>query len=129
MQYNITSGEICTDVLYYVAGEKSVIYNLKTYFSGEYFRGINNVTTFNYSGIGSQELYEVAEFKGFALEYIEGNYDQPIYPEVTNLLGGAIEFELTESEKKVNEVTVINAFALELIDSPFYSFEIIETRL
>lgn len=129
MAYNVISGEIITGVLYYVAGGKSVVYNTLPYATGQYFRGVNSVTTFTYSGTGAEELNEVAEFKGAAFELVEISGDQPVYPDVTELKGFAIEYELNDAEKVVNEVTKISGFALELIDYPFYSFEITETRL
>jgi len=129
MAYNVVSGDIITGVLYYVAGGKSVVYNTLTYTTGQYFRGVNNITTFTFSGTGSGEINEVTELRGAAFELVGVSGDQPVFPDVTELKGFAIEYELNDAEKVVNEVTKITGFALELIDYPFYSFEITETRL
>lgn len=129
MAYIVVSGEIQGGLLYYVAGGQSVIYNSTTYNTGQYFRGAAGVKTFTYSGTGTMELNEVAELRGSATEYVEVSNDQPVYLETTVLKSFGIEYELNEAEKIVNEVTVIRGFALELIDYPFFSFEITENRL
>ncbi|MDB5011506.1 MAG: hypothetical protein JWQ06_2295 [Mucilaginibacter sp.] len=93
------------------------------------FRGVPGITTFTYSGTGTQIVNEVTEFRGGGIELIENAVDIPAFADITLLKGIAVEFALNDAEKKVNEVTKITGFALELIDYPFYSFEIIEKRL
>ncbi|GGH03770.1 hypothetical protein [Mucilaginibacter phyllosphaerae] len=128
MAYNVLTGEITYGLLYYVTGDQSVVYNEAIYDQGEYFRG-NNIKTFTYSGAGLQELNEVTELKCAGIEFFEVSNDLPTFNETTRLVGFAIEFEPNDKEKIVNELTIIKGFALELIDYPFYSFEIIEKRL
>jgi hypothetical protein len=129
MAYQISSGEIAPGVLYLVIGEQSVTYNSATYIQGQVFRGIIGAKTFTYSGLGSQGVNEVLELSTFAVEYIENSIDQPLYTGTTLLKGMSIELTLNDSEKTVPETTKIQGFALELIDYPFFSFEITEIRI
>lgn len=130
MAYTILNGEICAGTLYEILGDQSVIYNSNTYTTGQRFRGILGSPNFTYSGTGTQILTEITELIGGAIEYSENVVDLPInFPETTIFFGGAIEYELTEAEKIVQETTKITGFAIEFIDYPFYSFQITETRL
>ena len=58
---NITSGNIKAGVLYLVYGTQSVIYNGSIYSNGQVFRGISSITTFTFSGSGTQLVYEIQE--------------------------------------------------------------------
>jgi hypothetical protein len=129
MSYNVLSGEIVTDTLYRVTGEQSVTYNSVTYEPGATFKGVTGANTFEYIGVGIKELNEVLELRAFAIEYVNISSDNPVYDETTVLKSFNVEYELNDAEKIVNEVTRLQGFALELIDYPFYSFEITETRL
>ncbi len=127
--YNVSTNEIVEGVLYRVTGDASVIYNETTYIAGLAFRGIAGANTFSYQGDGTQELVEVLELKGAGVELQENGADLPAFTDKTVLNGFSIEFSLNNEEKIVNEITQINGFSIEFIDFPFYSFEIIETRL
>lgn len=129
MAINISSGEIQANVLYKVVGAQSVIYNTITYTTGQVFRGVAGVTIFSYLGSGTQAVNEVPELQAGAISFAVNGLDQPVFSEVTKISGMALEFELTSAEKVFNEVTTIKGFAVELIDYPFYSFMITETRL
>lgn len=67
------------------------------------------------------------ELAGFAIELSVNGVEWPVYPDTTVLKGFAVEFVLNEEEKEVTETTIIKGFSLELIDYPFYSFEITES--
>ena len=129
MAYQILSGNIQSDVIYQVVGMQSVTYNSIAYATGQRFRGIIGIKTFTYSGTGTQDVNEVLELVGGGIEFSENSIDQPSFPEVTLLNGMSIEFTLNNAEKIVKDITVIQGFALELIDYPSYSFEIIENKL
>lgn len=129
MSYIVNSGDIKYGILYQVDGMQSVVYNGITYDTGERFRGILNIKIFTYSGIGSQALSEVSEFTAGSILYAENSIDQPVYKEFTKLAGCTIEYSLNDAEKTVRETTKIRGFAVELVDYPFYSFDIIEQRL
>ncbi|HWZ35390.1 MAG TPA: hypothetical protein VNW51_04485 [Mucilaginibacter sp.] len=129
MAYSIITGEINYNVLYVVGGTQSVVYNSITYTTGQQFRGVPNVRTFTYSGTGTQAVYEILELWEGSLEYVGSGVDQPSYPDVITISGFAVEYSLNDAEKIVQETTKIQGFAIELIDYPFYSFEIFETRL
>lgn len=129
MTYSVITGEINYNVLYIVAGAKSVIYNSVTYLTGQQFRGVQGVRSFTYSGAGTQALYEVFELTASVIEYAESGSDLPVYADETLIRGFTIEYELTDAEKSVRETTKITGFSIELIDYPFYSFEIVETSI
>lgn len=129
MNYTVVTGEIFTGRLYLVTGTQSVTYNSVTYSTGQTFRAITGFKDFTYSGSGTQIVNEVEEIKGGAIECFETAIDVGVFNDVTNLLGMAIEFALNDAEKIVNEFTKIEGFSIELVDFPFYSFEITETRL
>lgn len=131
MGFNIVSGSIEPKVLYLVVGVQSVTYNGTTYTTGQTFLGISGVTTYTLSGgISTAEVDEVTKYLGFSLEIRPNSIDLPtIFPEITVLSGFAIEFNLNKSEQITQEVTQISGFTIELVDYPFYGFEIIETRL
>jgi hypothetical protein len=129
MAYSVINGQIKPGILYVVAGSQSVTYNSITYATGQQFRGISGLMNFAYSGTGTQLVNEVQEFTGGGIEFGETAVGNPSFPETTLLLGMAVEFELTDAEKIVTETTKITGFAIELIDYPIYSFEIIEARL
>ncbi|MDB4918774.1 hypothetical protein [Mucilaginibacter sp.] len=129
MAYQVVSGEVQSGVLYMIVGDQSVTYNAITYTTGQRFRGVAGVRFFTYSGTGAQEVNEILELVGGGIELVENLIDQPAYADITQLNGMGIEFSLNDAEKIVNEVTKITGFALELIDYPFYSWPITETRL
>ncbi|MFD2870849.1 hypothetical protein ACFS5N_00125 [Mucilaginibacter ximonensis] len=129
MAYNVITGEINYNTLYFVGGEKSVIYNSVTYTTGQLFRGISNIKSFTYSGVGTQALYEVTEISGGGVEYVDTSANLFTFPDLASIQGLAIEYLLADAEKTVQETTKIRGFAIELIDYPFYSFSIIETHL
>ena len=129
MSFNITSGNIENRVLYLVAGGQSVIYQGATFSTGQNFRGATGATTFSLTGAGSALVYEVSELKGGAVEFETSHVDLPSFPDVTMLKGFSVEFELNNNEKLVDETTRIQGFGIELVNFPFYSFEVIEHRL
>lgn len=128
MLYNVISGDICEGILYNVAGGQSVVYNRITYNTGQYFRG-GGIKTFLYTGSGSQILNEILELNCAAIEFVEVSDDQPVFDDIVIYNAISLQYELTDAEKKVIEITKMQGFALELVDYPFYSFEITETRL
>jgi hypothetical protein len=127
--FNITSGNIQSDRLYLVYGSQNVTYNDITYSSGQQFRGVADLTTYSFSGSGTQLVYEVLEEQGVAIVYEENLLDNPIFPDTTLLIGFAIEFQQNANDIGFNDVTLLNSFAIELIDFPFYSFAVTEIRL
>jgi len=128
MAYNINSGNIEPGVLYLVAGDTGTItYDSTGYSPGSAFRGVAGISTF--SGSGDALVTEVTELQGGGTIFGLDAADLPVFAESVELRGMAVEFELNPAERKVNEVTRILGFSLELIDYPFYSFEITETRL
>jgi GDSL-like Lipase/Acylhydrolase family len=128
MKYNVLDGEIQAGVLYKVAGEQSVEYDSVTYITDQTFRGVDGVVNFTYLGFGTQILNEILEFRGGSIEFLLNPEEQVTDDGPTVLKGMAIEFDLNEAEKIVQEVTEIKGMALELIDYPFYSFMITEQR-
>lgn len=127
--FNVPSGQIQPGRLYLVAGEQSVIYEVYyTIAPGQTFRGVDGVKNFYFDGSGSALVYEVLEFKGGSLQFEENEADRTFELELTELKGMALELELTEEEKIVQETTIIKGMSLELIDFPFYSFVINELR-
>ena len=126
---NIISGKIQPGVLYFVYGAQSVTYNGTTYTTGQYFRGVIGVSTFTFSGSGTQLIYEVLELSGCAIEYVEDATDKPVFADATSLIEFAIEYMQGANDINFNDVTVLNGYAIELLDYPFYSFAIIEIRL
>jgi hypothetical protein len=128
MAYNIDSGKIQARVLYQVYGSSGTLtYAGTVYTPGETFRGIAGTGTF--SQTGDTVLQEVTELSGTGAAYVQDSADLPAFTEKAELRGAAIAFELSQEEQVVNETTRIQGFALELIDYPFFSFEITETRL
>lgn len=127
--YNITSGNILADVLYLVYGSQSVIYNGVTYTTDQTFRGAQSISTFTFFGTGTQIVYELLELQASALIFDENNIDYPLFPEITRLKGFEIEYQQNANDIIFNDITALNGFAMELLDYPFYSFQISETRL
>jgi len=127
--YNITNGNILRDISYVVYGTQSVTYNGVTYTSGQIFRGVSNITTFTFSGSGTQLIYEILELRGGTLEFTENELDNPTFLSTTILSGFTIECFQNGGDISFNDVTVLDGFSLELLDYPFYSFSITEKRL
>jgi hypothetical protein len=128
MAYNIDSGNIQAGVLYQVYGSSGTLtYNSIVYTPGETFRGVTGTGTFSHSG--DTVLQEVTELSGTGAAFVQDSADLPVFAEKAELCGAAITFDLSPEEQIVNETTRIQGFALELIDYPFFSFEITETRL
>lgn len=127
--FNIDSGKIQQGILYLVYGTQSVTYNGTTYTTGQYFRGILGVTTYMFLGSGTQLVYETLEARGCAIEYIEDFSDLPVFSDATTFNGFAIEYMQGANDIDFNDVTALKGFAMELLDYPFYSFAITETRL
>ena len=127
--FNITSGNIQENVLYLVYGTQSVLYNGTTYAVGQTFRGISSITTFTFSGLGTQLVYEVTELKGANITFDENTLDNPVSSDITKLSGFAIEYQQNTNDITFNDITTLKGFAMELLDFPFYSFLINETRL
>lgn len=127
--FNITSGNIKWGVLYLVYSTQSVTYNGATYSAGQTFRGVGSVTTFTFSGTGTQFVYEVQEFAASSLIFDENSLDSPAFPDVTKFSGFAIEYKQNANDIIFDDSTILKAFAIELLDYPFYSFAISEIRL
>lgn len=126
---NISSGQILNGILYLVYGTQSVTYNGTIYTTGQIFKGIISVTTFTFSGSGTQIVYEVSEFAGAGIVYDENMLDSSFFSDKTKLDGFAIEYQQNANDILFNETTILKGFSIELIDFPFYSFAITETRL
>lgn len=128
--YNISSGEIQEGVLYRVLGDQSVAYNGTTYHSGEAFRGFNGVIDFSFEGTGIQLIIEVLEIRSIAVEF-ETVMELPKFEgEGIEIKGMSLEFELNEAEKITPQApTTLMGASIELIDYPYYAFQITETRL
>jgi len=127
--YNITNGYLEADILYIVYGAQSLTYNGTTYNTGQTFKGVAGIPDFTFLGTGTQLVYEVLELDGAAIEYTENALDAPISSDTTMLYGFAIEYMQNANDIVFNDVTVLNGFAMELLDYPFYSFTITERRL
>jgi len=127
--FNITSGNILRNVLYLVYGTQNVIYNGATYITGQTFRGIPSITTFTFSGSGTQLLYEVTELRGANIIFDENALDSSLFSDITKHSGFAIEYQQNTNDIAFNDITTLKGFAIELLDFPFYSFFINETNL
>ncbi len=110
--------------MYLIYGTQSVTYNAITYTTGQQFRGISGVATFTFSGSGTQLVYESMEIKGAAITYNENALDTSVFTENIILSGATIEFLQNANDIHFNDATIMNGFAIELIDYPFYSFQI-----
>jgi hypothetical protein len=122
--YNIASGYIEDGVLYTVFGGQSVTYNGTTYNTGQSFRGVAGVYSFTFSGTGTQLVYELLEFKGAAIHFHENSLDLPVFPDPTVFKGFGIEYMQNANDILYNEITNLNGFAMEILDYPFYGFQI-----
>jgi hypothetical protein len=127
--YNISSGNIESNKLYIVYGTQSVSYNGQVYTTGQNFKGITSISTFTFFGSGTQIVYEVLELKGGEISFALNALDVPIFLEMLILKGCAIEYVQTANDIEFGDLTALNGFAMELLDYPFYSFTITETRL
>jgi len=128
MAFTIDSGNIQPGFLYRVFGSSATVsYNGATYNENDTFRGVAGAANFTVSG--GATVQEVLELAGGDAVFGVNGADEPVFPENLMLQGMAVEFELTPAEMVVNETTRLQGFALELIDYPFYSFEVTETRL
>lgn len=128
MAFTIDSGNIQPGVLYRVFGSSATVtYEGTTYPENDTFRGVAGAA--NFTAAGGATVQEVLELSGGEAEFMVNGADQPVFAETLLLQGMAVEFELTPAEMVVNETTRLQGFALELIDYPFYSFEVTETRL
>lgn len=80
----IVSGQIAPNVSYQVVGGTSVTYNSVVVPAGDFFIGVDSITT--YSESGGAVVYESSEFLGtvFAFEHYQGEYG---YPEDSYFLG------------------------------------------
>lgn len=126
--YNVLTDEIQANVLYKVIGEKSVIYDEITYNTDDTFRGIQGITTFEYTGSGTEFVTELTELYGTSLVFEQTIEDRAFPFEETGIEGMAIVFELNEAEKIVQEVTRLTGMSITLLDYPFYSYVINEER-
>lgn len=127
--FNIVSGNIKAGVLYLVYGAQSVTYNGTTYTTGQSFRGVLAVTTYTFSGSGTQLVYELVEERGASISYEENALDNPVFSDTTKFSGFAIEYQQNANDIVFNDVTALKGFAMELLDYPFYCFAITETRI
>jgi len=128
-QFNIPVNAIQAGMLYKVVGDQSVTYNSILYATGATFRGVSGVTTFTYSGAGTQIVAQLIEFYGAGIEYITDATDLPLFPETTVLRGFAVEFIQSGADIQVRETTMISGFAVEYVDFPIYAFQILTRRL
>jgi hypothetical protein len=129
--YPIVSGEVQPGVLYSIVASTpsngTVTYNGVTLAVGAMFRGVVGVASYTSSGVAT--VNEVLELIGGSVEISLNNIDIPNFEDTTRITGIGVEYELSQEEKVVQDVTEIKGFSIELIDYPFYSFEITETRL
>jgi hypothetical protein len=121
---SIATGNIQIGILYTVF-VANITYNSTSVTPGNTFLGVFGINNFAGSGL----VYEVLELKGSAIEYLQNSEDLAFLNSITAIAGMSIEFALNESEKVVNDTTQILGMSIELIDYPFYSFSITETRL
>ena len=84
MLVEIPSGQIAPNVSYQVIGGTSITYDSVVYNAGQFFIGVDGVTT--YSESGGAKVYESSEFLGtvLAFEHYQGEYG---YPEDSFFLG------------------------------------------
>jgi hypothetical protein len=69
------------------------------------------------------------ELRGALIIYDENFSDLPDFADVTLLSGFTIEYQQNANDLIFNDITTLKGFAIELLDFPFYSFMINETRL
>lgn len=128
MAYTIVSGQIQDGVLYLVNGQQSVTYNGSTYAAGSQFRGIQGVTTFTYSGSGTQSVTEVVELKSFSIGLVQNSLDF-IYPKVNTTLNSfSIQIVQNKSDLKSTDTTQINCFTVQMKDWPGFASTIINKK-
>jgi hypothetical protein len=129
MAYNVESGQIQSGVLYRVFGIAGTInYNGVVYTSGSAFRGITGIVDF--AATNNATVQEVLELFGGSGELLTSINDlPPHFPEVLNLMGTAAEFEMAPAESVFNDAIRLQGASIEFTDSPYYSFQITETRL
>lgn len=126
--YNVAIDEIQANVLYKVIGEQSVTYDGIDYNTGDTFRGVQDITVFEYFGTGTQFVTELTELYGGALMFEQTIEDRAFPFEETGIKGMAIVFELNEAEKIVQEVTRLTGMSITLEDYPFYTYVITQRR-
>lgn len=119
-RFSVSSGGISEGVKYRVVGEQSVTYNSVLYTTGQIFTGVNGITTFAYSGTGTQIVNRVFELKSISVEtpQKEPNSDVytktklagisvavvpvPMFPDAIKLMGISIEVIDYPSFKRKN---------------------------
>lgn len=128
MAYIITSGQIQDGVLYLVNGQQSVVYNGNTYAPGAQFRGVQGVSTFTYSGSGTQSVTESVELKCFSIGLVQNALDYT-YPAVQTVLNAfSVQVVQNKSDLKATDTTTINSFAVEMKDWPGFASAIINKK-
>lgn len=119
MAYNITSGNIVQTVLYRVTGEQSVTYNTVTYNTGQEFRGVSGVTTYTFSGSGTQEVLEVPEIRSVSIqtEYVEFAFGAPVVSDRVEVKSISIQME--QNKPDFPDQTQIKSISISIEDVKF----------
>lgn len=126
--YNVAVNSIQFNVLYLVVGSKSVLYNGGEYGTGDFFRGIDGISSFIFIGEGTELITELTELYATGILFEQSNEDKSFPFEETGIKGMSVNYELTAEEKNVQEVTELKGMSLTLLDYPFYTYFINETR-
>jgi len=126
--YSVESGQIIPNALYKVIGDKNVIYADNEYHTGEFFRGIDGVKEFVFTGDGIGLLIEISEIKSGTILFKQTHSDLSFPLAATGINGMAIQFKLTEAEKVVNEETKLLGMSITFKDYPSHVYLINETR-
>lgn len=128
-KYNVVSGEIQPNYLYRVVGGQSVVYNGITYNTNSTFIGVSGISSFTFTGSGTQIVNQLTELRGAGIELVNDSNDLPIFPETTVLRGFGVEFVQQGKDIVFNDTTTIMGFSIEFVDYPIYAFQIITRRL
>jgi len=128
MAYVIVSGQIQDGVLYLVNGQQSVTYNGSTYAPSSQFRGVQGVSTFTYSGSGTQSVTEMVELKCFHVSFVQNGLDYKPTNPTTVLNSFKIEVVQNKSDLKATDTTQINSFSVEMKDWGGYVGKVITKK-
>lgn len=121
--YNVPTNAIEAFILYVNAGDQSVVYNSNTYTTGQTFTGVTGVTSFTYTGSGTQIVNEVEQLQGASVEQRILPIDANPYPQTETFFGGEIEFILNKNELIVNDSQILKGAEVEFtyLSNPFSS--------
>lgn len=112
--YNVPTNAIVPYLLYVNAGEQDVVYNSETYTTGQTFEGVGGVSSFSYSGSGSQIVYEIEVLKGSSVEFRTLPTDAD-YSDAEEFIEADIEFLLNKNEQLVLDPQSLKGGGVEFV--------------